>query len=374
MRCRSLFGVGLLLVAAGTAQSQPRFALSIDKAQPDPTLNALFERKDGWIGADGAYSVEMSPSRHVWLFSDTWVGRVKDRRRCDATIVNNSVGVQVGRDATAKLQFTVGRDKAGKSAAIFTPSDGRGWFWLQAGAYVDKHLVVFLSQVEKTNATDVFGFRQIGQSLAIISNPEADPADWRYEQSKLPCAIFSPERQLSFGTAGIRDSEHLYVYGTDEEIRPAGRDRYLILARVPLSHVQDFAEWRFYDGQGWSADFRASKRLLNGMANEGSVSYLPDLKQYVLVYTEAGLSDRILARSAPAPPGPWSTPTVLYRCPEPGRDKRIFCYAAKAHSALATGHDLVVSYVSNSFDFGQVAADASIYLPRFIRVKYRSGK
>jgi hypothetical protein len=106
------------------------------------------------------------------------------------------------------------------------------------------------------------------------------------------------------------------------------------------------------------------------MASEGSVSYLPDVKQYILVYTDGGLSDRILARTAPEPTGPWSASAVIYRCPEAGRDKKIFCYGAKAHPTLARGSELIVSYVANSFDFWQVAADATIYLPRFVRVEY----
>jgi hypothetical protein len=233
-----------------------------------------------------------------------------------------------------------------------------------------KLFFVFLSRVERGNQTGPFGFRQVGQSLGIVPNPDDDPTAWRCEQRKLPCTLFSPERQLTFGAAVLRDHDYLYVYGTDEDVKPTGPDRYLIVAGVPLPRIRDLAAWRFYNGQDWSEDFRASKRMVGGMASEGSVSYLPDMKQYVLVYTDGGLSDRILARTAPSPVGPWSAPAVIYRCPEPGRDRKLFCYGAKAHPTLAQGNELVVSYVANSFDLWQVAADATVYLPRFIRVKY----
>ena len=59
----------------------------VKSAAPAPELDALFQRADGWIGADGAYSVALSPQRTLWLFSDTWVGKVRDGRRTDATIV-----------------------------------------------------------------------------------------------------------------------------------------------------------------------------------------------------------------------------------------------------------------------------------------------
>jgi hypothetical protein len=51
------------------------------------------------------------------------------------------------------------------------------------------------------------------------------------------------------------------------------------------------------------------------------------------------------------------------------RDKRIFCYAAKAHSSQGSDDELVLSYVANSFDFWQVVADARLYWPRFVSVK-----
>ena len=75
---------------------------------------------------------------------------------------------------------------------------------------------------------------------------------------------------------------------------------------------------------------------------------------YVAVYTEAGLSPRIVARTAAAPEGPWSAAVRLYECPEAGWDKNVFCYAAKAHPELAAAEDeLVISYCANSFDFFQ---------------------
>ena len=99
--------------------------------------------------------------------------------------------------------------------------------------------------------------------------------------------------------------------------------------------MDDFAAWRFYRDGRWESDFRTATRLVRGMASECSVTYLPEFKRYVLVYTEGGLSARILARTAAAPWGPWSDAAEIYRCPEATWDKRIFCYAAKAHPSLA---------------------------------------
>ena len=99
------------------------------------------------------------------------------------------------------------------------------------------------------------------------------------------------------------------------------------------------------------------------------MSYLPKFGQYVAVYSELALSPRILARTSSSPWGPWSKPTPIYTCPEAGWDKRIFCYAAKAHPVLASENELVISYVANSTDFWHVARDARLYWPRFVRVQ-----
>ena len=267
------------------------------------------------------------------------------------------------------MEFVIRRGPDGKPVALIAPADGHGWFWLQAGAEMGGKLYLFLSQIEKTGRPGVFGFRQIGQWLGIVANPQDHPTAWHIEQHKVPHTIFSSQRGLTFGAALLKDGAFLYVFGTDEDIKPKGPERYLILARVPADNVGDFAAWRFFSEGQWEADFHSVSRLTNGMASDGSVTFLPGLKQYVLVYTDHGLSPKILARTAPKPWGSWSKPTVLYRCPEASWDPKIFCYGAIAHPDLAASNELVISYTTNSFDFWQVARDARLYWPRFVRVR-----
>ena len=344
--------------------------LTFAQAEPLAEMNARFEPKEGWIGGDGAYSVAMSPRRTLWLFSDTWVGNVQDGKRTNATIVNNTVGVQEGTDPTSKLNFFVAKDAKQKPAALITPADGKGWFWLQAGVPVKDRLVLFLSQIEKSGDGGALGFKQIGRTLGSVANPLEEPTKWRVEQHKLVPEIMNRERELTFGSAILTDGDFVYLYGTDERRQPGVfNERFLIVARVPLAEVEDQKAWRFFHAGEWVADFEQADHLCGGMATEFSVSYLPAFKQYALVTTENGLSDKIMVRTGANPWGPWSEPTTVYRCPEMASDKKIFCYAAKAHPSQAAGDELVISYVANSFDFWQVAKDARLYWPRFVRVK-----
>ena len=89
---------------------------------------------------------------------------------------------------------------------------------------------------------------------------------------------------------------------------------------------------------------------------------------WVIVHSEPIFGDRIFARTAPEPYGPWSARRPVYRVPGVQRNEAYFTYAAKAHPRLSPPGELLISYVINSHDFGAMVRDADIYRPRFIRV------
>lgn len=358
----------LALLFALTATAQPSFV----EGHPAPEMEALFQQTNGWIGGDGVYSVALTPERTLWLFSDTWIGKVRDNKRIKPTLVNNTLAIQDGRGPNTKLQFIVRSNANNRPAAFVTPEDQHGWFWLQSGACLNSRLFFFMAQIEKTDAPGVFSFRQCSQSLAVVTNPLAPLFDWHIEQKKLPWVDFTSEHSINFGAADLVDGGFLYVYGTDDEFHSQRSERYLTVARVPTSSVADFSTWRFYAEGQWLTDSHHATKMLGGLATEFSVSYLPKIARYLLVYTDHGLSPKILIRTARHPWGEWSAATTVYRCPEMSRDKRIFCYAAKAHPSQGTDDALMISYVANSYDVGQVIADASLYWPRFVRVPLAS--
>jgi hypothetical protein len=353
---RGLFFLPLLLGAGPPV---------VRSAAPAPDLDALFQRTDGWIGGDGAFSVALSPTRTLWLFNDTWVGKIRNGRRTDATMVNNTVGIQ--DRAAGQVNFTIKRGSDGKAAALIVPADGHGWFWPQAAAFDHGRLNMFLSQIEKTKDGGAFGFRGIGQWLATVGDVGRLPDSWQVEQVKMPNVIYSKERALGWGATVLRVGDDLYIYGFDEHRGKFLPDRRMVVARVPAKSVGDFASWRYFRDGDWVEDYHNPMRLFDGLATEYSVTKYGD--RYLAVYTENGMSPRIVGRLADQPWGPWSSPAVLFECPEPSRDKKIFSYAAKAHPHLSSGREVVVSYCVNSFDFWQVAREADLYWPRFVRIQ-----
>ena len=359
----------LIAVITLVACLAPLDSPTVAKAEPVAELDAKFRRTDGWIGADGAFSVPLSDTRTIWLFSDTWVGMIRDGKRKPETMVNNTIGVQEGRGADAKLTFAIARDKDNKPKAIFVPPDGKGWFWLYAGYHANGKLYVFLPRHEKTGAGGAFGFRGVDLWLGTVSNPLDDPTKWKIDYAKVPFAEFEKERKWSFGSSVVRVENHVYIYGYEEKPKPFTRK--LIVARAPADKLADFDSWRFFANGEWKTDAKDATGLADGLGTEFSVSYLPELKQYALVTTERGLSERIMGRFATAPEGLWSDAVLLYKCPEMKQSKDVFTYAAKAHPHLANGNELVVSYAVNSYKLATVVNDAELYWPRFVRVSLK---
>jgi hypothetical protein len=336
------------------------------KATPADEWNARFAGSEGWIGGDGVYSTTLGDDRVLFLFGDTLLGKVHGARRAGATMVNNTTGLMPLKPQGAPIKFVSGKGDEGRPAAVFTPREDVGWFWPQAAVVLNNRLYVFLTQVEKTDQPGAFGFKLIGQWLGVIQNPLDDPAEWKVEQHRLPFAKFGEQRERPWGSAVLAEGDYVYVYGIEDSRQGIG-SKQMVVARAPVDKLADFEAWQFQAGSDWS-EKASPAGMPRGLANEFSVSRLPDDAGYILVYTENGLGDRILGRVAPSPVGPWSDPVLLYTCPEMASDKGVFSYSAKAHPWAAQGNELVISYCVNTWEFARLFEDNDVYRPKFVRV------
>jgi len=357
----------LLLVLAAACASQPDISVEVL-----PHYDALFQREEGWTGADGAYSLVFAQNTILWLFGDTWIGQVREGEHRNATIVNNSIGIQEGRQPpAASLNFYYRQTPDGKPAAFIQPAEDRSWFWIYHGIRNSQGLYLFLVQIGRTAGEADFGFAVIGNWLAHIPNPQDPPGRWRVRQSKIPWSQFSSAGDTLFGSALLRDDGFVYVYGTRDEKLKGALTKHMIVARVPEAMLGDFDQWRFFAAGRWVADYSKAATLCSNIANEYSVSFQTALRQYIVVYSENGFSENVVARLAPDPCGPWSDPIRLYQCPEADWHKDIICYAAKGHPELSLSADeLIITYIANSTDFYRMAGDARLYRPRFVRVRF----
>ncbi len=364
-----IFLVLSCILSALHAQEIPAF-----KVEPIPAYNELIYNESGWTGADGSFSVAISDSVILWLYSDTWIGDIANGKHENATIVNNSVGIQIGKNASqAKIDFFWKRKPDWSHAAFVTPRDSIGYFWLYDGIMLSDKLYFAMMQIVSRRGSGVFGFELIGTWLAEVDNPHNPPLNWHIKQSKILFGKYSRNGNIFFGASFLKEDDFVYIYGCHEDWSKGRSGRSMIVARVEANELTDFDSWQFYANDRWVSDFTKSEMLFNGIATEYSVTYQSGIDKYVTVFTQNGMSDSIMVRFSNSPVGPWSKPALVYSCPEENWHPTYFCYAAKAHPELSISQDeLIVTYVCNSLDFWQLAKDARIYWPRFLRMTFPS--
>ncbi|WP_243633048.1 DUF4185 domain-containing protein [Mycobacterium uberis] len=121
----------------------------------------------------------------------------------------------------------------------------------------------------------------------------------------IPGTNFVPGNQNFQMGAFMRGNDgYLYSFGT-----PSGRGGAAYLSRVQPNFVPDLAKYEYWNGDGgghWVPnDPAAATPVLPGPVGEMSAQYNNYLKQYLVLYSN-GSSNDVVARTAPAPQGPWS--------------------------------------------------------------------
>lgn len=330
-----------------------------------PEWNEMFQRTNGWLGADVAYSVPLGSDKSLWLFGDTFVGRIQDGKRTSAKMIHSSIAIQrTGEDP----EFYYPMDKQRAPQSFIKSLGPRTFFWLSDGVRTDKGLYIFTQQVQWLNNT-AWGFKCVGTWLAFVQNPDAAPARWKISSRKLPFTQLAAGREDALlGCEILKTGNYIYIYGYSNRTN-ATAAKNLILARALENDLDDPGSWEFYSNGTWTKDFDKTSSIFSGAGAEGSVSWQPYLNKFVFVYSD-GIWGTILMRTADAPEGPWSAPIKIYQCPDMRISRNVFCYAAKGHPELSANNELLISYAANSESFSEVMNDTRLYWPRFIRIKF----
>jgi hypothetical protein len=369
-----------------TPLNKENFNFTVEEA---PEWTALFKRDSGWFGGDGIFALPLNGKEDtsptdttinlIW-FSDTMIGEVENNTPKSSTMIHNSLALLRGAVPENKnIQF-YWDTKDNKAATIFeprTPSAKEGdYYWLGDG---------FLNKA-KQNTTYIFAYRMHNTSeddwsfkvmgINLIEIPAGGKPPFKdHRQIETPFSSFTNAgEEVSLG-AGIlantpeQGAPHpdgfIYVYGVK------GKNKSLIAGRIEPENFESFDKWEFWTGSKWSNDFKKASAITTGVSNELSVTPMSDGK-YILVYQENGMSSHVIMRVAPSPVGPFSDPIVLYDCPEVKENKNYFVYNAKAHPSLSKAGELLISYNVNSFNFfSELKKNATLYRPRFIRVKFK---
>lgn len=335
------------------------------KAEPDEVMNAKFNKTEGWIGADAIYSVPLPDDSILWIFGDTLVGTVRDNKRHNMVMVNNTFAKQRGWGADATVQLFVNHDTQGKPTSYIVPERAPGYFWLWDAVHDQGRLYIFATRLTSPGTITAFDWTLLDQSLIVVANPTDEPSKWRSQQLDFPFGAFTDAYEAIWGMEALKVGDELYIYGTTRHQKD--QPRSLVVAKAPTADLTRFDRWQFYRSGEWQSHAKQASSLTRDVGTEGSVTWLPDRKQYIYVYSPP-LDADIKMRTANSPVGPWSDAVTIYTCPETQWNPRVFCYAAKARLIPGKTNELLISYATNSFDMlPDVLADQRIYRPRFVK-------
>jgi hypothetical protein len=329
-----------------------------------PSCWPHFPYRQGWLGADGAFSIPLSASRSLWLFGDTFVGEPGQADRSNAAFVHNSIGISECRaDAHFDVEYFWGTAPDGTPRA-FLERDGGGWWWIFGGFLHEGRLYLALLEVESTAPHGPFAlpFRLAGTALARVDDPAADPRSWR--------PVVMP---LSHGATALPFSnvltlgDHLYLFAF---LDTGGGHFPRILLRLPLSRLAEDAAplEQSLETLGASGAWlpglapERARILMDDDATEMSVLFHAELGKWIALYNfpdpkgafpDRPASDAVYARSADRLEGPWSERRLVFRIPElaresdPPPDPNTACYAAKEQPGFSLPGSLTFTYVCN---------------------------
>jgi hypothetical protein len=323
----------------------------------------LFRRDRHWRGADVASTVDLGNGRTLWLFGDTWIDGAGRGTRSGARMVSNSVAIQSGSDpSVAEISFHWGSADDGVPAS-FIPDRGNEALWFGNGVRVADRLVLFLARTIRTRTG--IGFENAGWTAVMVENPDAEPSAWRMR------SLETPENPVGIvvGFAGVVQlEEYVYALGSQDPVK----SHPIYAARWPAEQLRRgnlmHPEWWAGDRSGWVPDTSSTPRwpLFENGQSELAVHVDQATHRFLVVQTLGFGAADVSMRAAPRLTGPWSAPRFVYRPPEYYRPN-VMIYAGKAHPQL-TGADLVLTYATNTFQFGEHLTDEHIYYPRFVRL------
>jgi hypothetical protein len=349
-----------------------------------PEADRMFRGEPHWVGGDGSYSLQLGANRVLWIFADTFISRAgKGRREAgDTVMINNSIGIQDGRDPTsARMRFFWRTADDGRPASVFT-DEGEGYFWPGNAVLLDDRVLMFQARVrtpektpeERANSLPVWGFEVYGWAALVIDNPYDEPDVWRIRF--LDTDTLDPVHSRFATTIGFGavwcDGDHVYAHASARDV---DRGQYLArwqAADAAAGHLRDLEWWCGEDG-GWRTNPTSSPAGKPALTvpepqSEFTVHHDAATAQLVWVQTNRLYDADIVLRHGQRPEGPWSEFVPVFHPVESAGDGG-FVYGAKAHPEIAgADDDLVLTYNNNSERPTGLMDQPELYYPTFVRV------
>jgi hypothetical protein len=348
----------------------------------NPTSTEYFPYQQGWLGADGAYSVPIGSGQSLWIFADTFVGPSSATTRTQSNgFVHNTVAISNCAGTTCSFQYYwPGMGTANQGPMFVAP--GTDWFWPMDGFTYNGTLYLALMQMH-AQGSGAFGFAYSGSQLASISNYTAPPSQWKITYQPLNTggsAVPGVSIVVNQGPSGNPDSTNPQGASYAYFFTGVGSTPYLGLLRIPLTDLNSLArpgnqDWQYLNTggtwEGWSDTSTTlpgdNAPVINPGATEMTVRYHSSTNQWIAVYPQGLQGQGYYSLSSSMTSG-WGSPELLYTYPEmqpsnPNYTANVFCYADKEHVEFETAGQLFFTYACNSTVESDVTNNMNLYHP-----------
>ncbi|HZZ39299.1 MAG TPA: hypothetical protein VFE06_09215 [Acidobacteriaceae bacterium] len=352
---------------------------------PAPTISSGFPYQQGWLGADGAYSVPLGNRRSLWFFDDSFIGAADQTSRLQPTrFIHNSIGIS-NCNAACTFQYFWSGMSTGTPGAVFI-APGSDWFWPMDGFVYKGKLYVALMQMHAAGS-GAFGFAYSGAQLATVSNYTAPPPQWSITYQPLNTggtAVPGVSIVVQQGPGGNPDPADPQGANYAYFFTAAGSPPCLALLRIPLADLDHLArpgnsDWQYRSTSGaWETWPDTATTLpgnnapvINPGATEMTVRWHNTTRQWLAVYP-LGLRKEAHYSVSASLTGVWGPSESLYPYPElqpsnPNFTPNLFCYAVKEHVELEAAGQLVFTYACNSTVEDEILKNMNLYHPIMVR-------
>ncbi len=381
-----LLGTGWTAFSYPHAIGVPDSGLCVIEDPPDlNTTRALeweelFNRKSGWTGADGIFSIpldgseqytEGEPGNTLFLFSDTFIGSVNDDGiRVGSSLVNNTLGCLKGNQPLEEeMIFTWGEKDNGSPGAIFVPdtphSSSGNWYWLMDGIAIGDTVYVYGMRLRKPpDPWEILGVSLISfcvdDSLNLTDVKQVDTPLMAESTDGKEIIIGEAIMPMTTVSGNHGADGYIYVYGPMSSLGV----REMAATRFFPEDIRDFSKYRFWDGSDWVTDIARCAGITRNISMEFSVTPLAD-GRFICVFQLNTVSRSVAVRFGDSPVGPFEHYQTIWDCPEADDNANIFMYNAKAHPHLSKPGELLISYNVNASGWDAFTY-ADIYRPRFV--------
>ncbi|MBH11070.1 MAG: hypothetical protein CMG74_12120 [Candidatus Marinimicrobia bacterium] len=349
-----------------------------------PEWSSLFQRYEGWSGADGIYSIplngsEIQSNKTLIVFSDTFIGAVDsitNERISPTNMVNNTYAILNGDEAIEdSIDFFFYLDQNNNPISIFEPqtqsAESGDWYWLMDGVSVEN--IVYLYALRMDNDVPPFSIDgvvlitfQVDHNGNLVDVEQSDTPLF-YEYDNGDHVVYGQAIMPLTNSSGVMAPDgYIYFYGSYND-SPLNTKR-MTVARTTENSLLSYDEWEFWNGTLWVNDISQAEIITDNISPEFSVTQL-DNNRYIAVFQQGGVGNYVAYRISNNVNGPFSTFYIIWDAPEYNEFDDVSAYNAKAHPHLSDPDHLLISYNVNTNiggDFWYHFERGDLYRPRFI--------